>query len=124
MKTQKRKKCPECGSELDRSEDPTGRAWQCHNPTCLSVFEDGEDLDDVVEMLAPEVFDEAMYALGDRVRESMIGPNGEHLYYSTSCLHDEDHEHCQGSINHAGEVKQAGRCKRCNAMCLCRCHQK
>jgi ssDNA-binding Zn-finger/Zn-ribbon topoisomerase 1 len=44
-----RKMCPEDGGELDRHEDAGGVSWQCHNYSCLSVFDDDEDLEDFTE---------------------------------------------------------------------------
>jgi hypothetical protein len=61
-------------------------------------------------------------------------PGGDHWYLSTSCYHgmrEDDpavaqdlHGHCAGSVNHAGETKVAGSCKRCPAQCVCECHTR
>lgn len=46
--------------------------------------------------------------------------HGGHTYLSTGCLHGE-HEHCQSMVGTQGE-KRPGRCKFCDATCICRCH--
>lgn len=35
--------CPECGKPADRWDDPTGGGYQCVNPQCLTVVDDGDD---------------------------------------------------------------------------------
>lgn len=45
----------------------------------------------------------------------------DHEYLSTGCLHGE-HAYCQGLTGQAGP-KKPGRCKFCDAPCVCPCHQ-
>lgn len=40
-----------------------------------------------------------------------------HRYLSTACLHGE-HDYCKAMVGQAGE-KRPGRCKFCNALCVC-----
>lgn len=57
--------------------------------------------------------------------------DGSHRYLSTGCLHGDHvlddgrtgHEYCQSDTGHAGS-KRAGRCKFCDAACVCPCHKK
>lgn len=57
-------------------------------------------------------------------------PAGQHWYLSTACLHSHDddgndlHQHCQGTVNHAGNAKTPGTCKWCAAKCVCTCHAR
>jgi hypothetical protein len=46
----------------------------------------------------------------------------KHLYFSTSCLHD-DHGYCQQQTGNMG-LKNPAECKFCNRPCLCVCHRK
>lgn len=46
----------------------------------------------------------------------------EHVYLSTSCLHDE-HEYCQSETGLLGQKVPAS-CKFCKADCICPCHAK
>lgn len=48
--------------------------------------------------------------------------NEKHLYFSTSCLHD-DHRYCQQQTGNMG-LKNPGECKFCNRNCLCLCHDR
>jgi hypothetical protein len=63
--------------------------------------------------------DEVVYwprkVIGDRF------PDTEHRYLSTGCLHD-DHTYCQSMTGQQGE-KRPGRCKFCDAACVCPCHR-
>ncbi len=43
-----------------------------------------------------------------------------HIYLSTGCLHGE-HEYCQSMTGQQG-AKRPGRCKFCDAQCVCPCH--
>lgn len=43
-----------------------------------------------------------------------------HIYLSTGCLHD-NHEYCQSMTGIQG-AKRGGRCKQCDAQCICTCH--
>lgn len=43
-----------------------------------------------------------------------------HEYLSTGCRHD-DHLYCQSMTGQQGE-KRPGRCKFCDAQCICPCH--
>jgi hypothetical protein len=51
-----------------------------------------------------------------------------HKYLSTSCLHAMEpgrealHAYCQADTGLCGS-KTPGRCKFCDACCMCRCHQ-
>ena len=51
----------------------------------------------------------------------------KHSYLSTACLHQE-HNYCKRSVgeNHLGETwtKDPGKCKFCNALCVCACHRE
>ena len=44
----------------------------------------------------------------------------EHQYLSTGCRHD-NHLYCQSMTGQHGE-KRPGRCKFCEALCVCPCH--
>lgn len=46
--------------------------------------------------------------------------NEKHVYFSTSCLHD-DHGYCQQQTGNMG-LKNPGECKFCNRPCQCTCH--
>lgn len=46
----------------------------------------------------------------------------EHVYLSTSCLHD-DHDYCKNNTGLCGN-KTPGVCKFCAAPCICWCHRK
>lgn len=46
---------------------------------------------------------------------------GDHDYLSTGCLHGE-HAYCQSMTGQAG-AKRPGRCKFCDARCVCSCHK-
>jgi len=61
--------------------------------------------------------------LVDRARELIMMEDGEHIYLSTSCLHDE-HRHCRSAVNVEGGPKEPGTCKFCPARCICQCHEK
>lgn len=43
-----------------------------------------------------------------------------HHYLSTACLH-ELHDYCQSQVGFDG-AKRPGRCKFCDAPCVCSCH--
>lgn len=43
-----------------------------------------------------------------------------HIYLSTGCLHGQ-HDYCQCATGQQGE-KRPGRCKFCDARCICPCH--
>lgn len=43
-----------------------------------------------------------------------------HIYLSTGCLHD-DHKYCQSMTGIQGS-KRGGKCKHCDAQCICTCH--
>ena len=45
-----------------------------------------------------------------------------HVYLSTSCLHN-DHAYCQ-SMTGLNGAKRPGECKKCQAKCICGCHQQ
>ena len=45
-----------------------------------------------------------------------------HWYYSTACLHGR-HDYCQ-AVRVEGRIKVAGRCKFCDAVCVCGCHRE
>ncbi|MHB9756477.1 hypothetical protein ACYBSK_19040 [Streptomyces sp. BYX5S] len=45
-----------------------------------------------------------------------------HEYLSTGCLHNQ-HHYCQSMTGYQGE-KRPGRCKFCDARCVCSCHQE
>ena len=50
----------------------------------------------------------------------------DHVYLSTSCLHGK-HAYCQSLTGDNGEtqwVKEPGKCKFCDAQCICECHQE
>jgi hypothetical protein len=51
------------------------------------------------------------------IRAATTGPDGEHLYLSTGCWH-EDHGYCKGMTGVAG-VKRPSTCKGCGAGCVC-----
>lgn len=44
----------------------------------------------------------------------------KHVYLSTGCLHD-NHEYCQSMTGIQGS-KRGGKCKHCDAQCVCTCH--
>ena len=43
-----------------------------------------------------------------------------HVYLSTGCLHGQ-HDYCAAMVGVQGE-KRPGRCKWCDARCICSCH--
>lgn len=53
--------------------------------------------------------------------ESADDPGIPHVYLSTGCLHGE-HDYCQSMTGIQGD-KRGGRCKFCDALCTCPCHQ-
>jgi hypothetical protein len=59
--------------------------------------------------------------LADTLRAATSGPDGTHLYLSTSCVHGV-HEHCRSAVNVDGGPKAPGTCKHCPARCVCPCH--
>lgn len=46
---------------------------------------------------------------------------GRHRYLSTGCAHS-DHLYCNSMTGMAG-AKRPGRCKGCDAHCICPCHR-
>lgn len=56
----------------------------------------------------------------ERAGRPEIVTEGEHRYLSTGCLHGE-HAYCQAMTGQQGE-KRPGRCKFCDAQCVCDCH--
>ena len=36
-------KCPECDVEAEHFDDPEGSGYQCTNPECMALADDGDD---------------------------------------------------------------------------------
>ncbi len=47
---------------------------------------------------------------------------GDHVYFSTSCLHD-NHDYCKAKTGAVG-AKVPATCKFCAAPCICFCHKE
>lgn len=50
-------------------------------------------------------------------------PVTTHVYLSTGCFHG-DHVYCQSGVRGDGGTKRPGRCKFCDARCICSCHSR
>ena len=77
----------------------------------------------VIATARPHLAAESGLSPLERIRAATTGPNGEHLYLSTSCWPHEQHEHCRSAINIDGGPKQGGTCKWGPERCICECHQ-
>ncbi len=64
-----------------------------------------------------------LWAVADDLKaDGRPGEPGEHRYLSTGCLHDR-HDYCQSMTGYQGE-KRPGKCKFCDAACVCPCHEE
>lgn len=52
----------------------------------------------------------------------VILSNGEHIYWSTWCRHD-NHDGCKALEKAPGVPRNPAQCKTCAARCICDCHK-
>ena len=55
-----------------------------------------------------------------RTWPTQLRASHDHVYLSTACFH-EFHEYCKSMTGYQGS-KRPGKCKFCNAQCVCSCH--
>lgn len=96
----------ECGEQCDLPDD------QCDENAILATDRSNGVIVDVCA--TPE-------GIADAVIKKLF-TNEKHIYFSTSCLHD-DHRYCQQQTGNMG-LKNPSECKFCNRNCVCLCHDR
>lgn len=102
---------------MDQVRSSTARAallWQLLHNGKTAAWKSGSEVESFYRHVAG-MFDAGYAPRGDDDAGEMT-----HYYLSTGCLHGE-HEYCQSMVGTRGE-KRPGRCKFCDARCVCECH--
>lgn len=62
----------------------------------------------------------------NRLLAKLLMLGGTHTYLSTGCLHGDriGHHHCQSDSRLDGLSKIPAKCKWCDSVCICWCHEE
>lgn len=120
--------CPRCGRLTLTKPSVVGAGWYCpgcgadgNTGVCRPSSEPPVPGDAFYRDLAADLTDPRFQAELTASMAQVTAVGGPHVYLSTGCLHG-NHGYCQGKTGAVG-AKVPGKCKFCDARCVCECHQ-